>query len=159
MENTGSSISECFGRWISHGVRLDMWYIPETWKSYQMKEGKWESSCACWPARKKWNKKSILQRCQMGFSEVLSNSVCLAQLRKLSLLRTWFKHVVPCRRCWWSTSVTRSWASRIWTCLGLCGSPLSELRALFRGFYALAEVEKGRLENKECVCYTVIYLF
>lgn len=34
--------------------------------------------------------------------------------------------------------------------LGMCGNALSVLRTLFRGFHALAEVEKVYLENKEC---------
>lgn len=86
----------------------------------------------------------------MGFSEVFSNCLCLAQLGKLSVFRTSLEHVVLCCWCWRSISVTWSWASRIWMGLGMCGNALSELRTLFRGFHALAEVEKVRLENKEC---------
>lgn len=83
-----------------------------------------------------------------GILKAFSNCLCLAQLGKLSQFRTSLEHVVLC--CWWSISVTWSWASHIWMGLGTCGNALSELRTLFRGFHALAEVEKIYLENKEC---------
>lgn len=117
-----------------------MWYILETWKAYEWE--KWKSIL------KKWGKKPHSLEISDGILKVFSNCLCLAQLGKLSQFRTSLEHVVLC--CWWSISVTWSWASHIWMGLGTFGNALSELRALFRGFHALAEVEKVYLENKEC---------
>lgn len=139
-ENTGSSNVKVLWKVDPYDISLDNVIHPRNLESLWMREVEKYSQ--------EMGKKPHSLEMSDGILKVFSNCLCLAQLGKLSQFRTSLEHVVLC--CWWSISVTWSWASHIWMGLGTCGNALSELRALFRGFHALAEVEKVYLENKEC---------